>query len=165
MRRWEEIFPEADRKLLESIRWTSARQEFGTKPALLVIDMTKAFLGSSPMPVQEAVAEYPTSCGQAGWVALANVKKLLKACRAKHIPVIFTIEDAPARRFCSGAVKGAAPKESIDPDANEIPEPIAPLPSELVISMTRVRWFFRTPLASCLQSIGIDSFLVTGCTT
>jgi nicotinamidase-related amidase len=57
------------------------------------------------------------------------------------------------------------PKEVVDPKAEEIPEPIAPLPSELVIRKIKASAFFETPLLTYLQYMGIDSLLITGATT
>ena len=151
MRRWEEIFTGADRQLLEKAGMAQ-KQEFGCKPALLIIDVTTEFIGSTRQPILKSVEKYRTSCGEAGWAALPSIQKLLEACRGSGIPAIFTIQDYVARRFSVGAVKEAAPKTSYDPKANEIPEPIKPRPSELVIPKTRASGFFGTPLLSCLRS-------------
>lgn len=126
------------------------------------------------MPVMEAVDEYKASCGEAAWTALGNIQKLLEACRQKHIPPIFTANDAVTRQFCTGSTKpsGGSSKtvKTTDLQASlegyEIVNEIAPLSSELVIgSKTKANAFFGTPLLSCLRSMGIDSLLVAGCTT
>jgi len=164
MRRWEEVFTGADRELLEKAGMAQ-KQEYGSRPALLIIDATIEFIGSTRRLALQSVAEYPTSCGEAGWAALPNIQKLLEACRANNVPVIYTVQDISARRFTIGAVKEAAPMVSYDPKANEIPEPIKPKPSELVILKTRASGFFGTSLLSCLRSMGIDTLLIAGCTT
>ncbi len=164
MRHWEEIFTGADRQLLEKAGMAQ-KQAYGSRPALLIIDVTTEFIGSTRQPVLQSVEEYPTSCGEAGWVALPSIQKLLETCRANDIPVVFTVQDISARRFTVGAVKEAAPKASYDRKANEIPEPLKPWPSELVVPKVRASGFFGTPLLSSLQSMGIDSLLIAGCTT
>ncbi len=98
MRRWEEIFTGDDRKLLEKLGW-GRRQTYGTKPALLIIDVTTAFLGSTRQPVLQSVEEDRLSCGDAGWLALPNIQKLLETCRTNNVPVIYTIGDQLAMRF------------------------------------------------------------------
>lgn len=173
--RWENIFPKADWALYQKGRYgRQARQTFGTKPALLIIDVSRNFVGSRPMPVIEAADEYSSSCGEAAWVALENIKKLLEACRTEHIPPIFTTMDAVTKQFCTGPTKplGWSAKTVKDADLQarlegyKIVEEIAPLASELVIgSKTKASAFFGTPLQSCLQTMGIDSLLVAGCTT
>ncbi len=170
MRRWEEIIPEADWALYQKLGY-GAKQSYGTRPALLIIDVVKSFVGSKPMPVMEAVDEYRPSCGEAAWTALENIKTLLAACRNKHIPAIFTANDAVALQFCTGPTKQSAGSSVIVDlparlQANEIVADIAPLDSELVInSKTKANAFAGTPLLSCLRSMGIDSLLVAGCTT
>lgn len=164
MKRWEEIFTGADRKLLEKIGM-ARRQTYGRTPAFLIVDVTIEFIGSTRQPVLESVKKYRTSCGEAGWTALPYIQRLLEAARANDIPVIFTVADTSARRFTFGAAKGSAPLANYDPRANEVPEAIKPKPSELVIAKTKASAFFGTALLSCLESMGIDSLLVAGCTT
>ncbi|MCK5642143.1 MAG: isochorismatase family protein [Gammaproteobacteria bacterium] len=164
MRRWEEVFTGADRELLKKAGMAQ-KQVFGSRPALLIIDVTIEFIGSTRRPALQSAEEYPTSCGEAGWAVLPGIQKLLETCRANSVPVIYTTQDMSARRFTVGPVKEAAPQASYDPKANEIPEPIKPRPSELVIPKTRASGFFGTPLLSCLRSMEIDSLLITGCTT
>ncbi len=141
------------------------KQEYGSQPALLIIDVTIAFMGSTPKPILQSVEEYRTSCGEVGWAAVPNIQKLLEACRARNIPVIYTLQDVSARRFSMGSTKRSLPKTNIDPKGNEIPGPISPRLSELVIPKARASGFFGTPLLSCLRSMGVDSLLVTGCAT
>lgn len=169
MRHWEEIIPEADRLLCQKIGW-GEREPLGDKPALLIIDVTWSFVGSKPMPIMEGTDEYPLSCGEAGWAAVGNIKKLLNACRAQKIPVIFTHGDPATGRFIStGGLKRTKPSKDTDTPArrkgNEIVDAIAPLPSELVISKTGANALHGTPLESCLHSIGINCLLVAGCVT
>ncbi len=175
MRHWEEVFPEADLALYRKLGY-GARQTHGARPALLIIDVVRSFVGSKPMPVMEAVDEYKPSCGEAAWVALEHIKKLLGACRTEHIPAIFTGDDAVTLQFCTGPTKQSGKKDFASGQsetaalqahlqANEIAEAIAPLSSELVIRKTKANAFFGTPLLSCLRSMEIDSLLVAGCTT
>ncbi len=170
MKRWEEIFTEADRILLKKTGLGS-KQEPGNRPALLIIDVTRAFLGSTSRPVLESVEEYRTSCGEAGWRALPNIQKLLESCRANHIPVVFTTGDAVTRPLLQGAVKGAGagsvafPGTTGDLKGDEIPEQIAPLPSELVIRKSRASAFFGSSLVACLRSMNIESLLIAGVAT
>ncbi|MDP3880045.1 MAG: isochorismatase family protein [Dehalococcoidales bacterium] len=169
MRRWEEVFPETDYRLFQKLGY-GAKQAYGINPALLIIDVTRSFVGSKPMPVMKAVDEYSPSCGEAAWTALESIQKLLSACRTKAIPVIFTANDAVTLQFCSGATKGGSPsrnRENLQArlHGNEIVDAIEPLPSELVIHKTKANVFHGTALQSCLKTMGVDCLLVAGCTT
>src|SRR5438876_1174797 len=89
MRDWETQLTEADLQLYER-RLYGASQEFSTHPAILVIDVTRAFVGSRRMPILEAIEEYPTSCGERGWDALPGIRALIDAGRQAGVPVIYT---------------------------------------------------------------------------
>lgn len=163
MKQWEEIFPESDKELFRKIG-TGVRQPFGNRPALLIIDVTVGFIGSTRQSVLKSVDEFRTSCGEAGWLALDNIQKLLKACRSNNIPVIYTTADLGAGKFVGGATKSIGGRK-LPPQAWDFPDAIAPLPSELVIHKTRASGFFQTPLATCLSTMGVDSLLVVGTST
>jgi maleamate amidohydrolase len=164
MRKWETIFSEAERALAKKAG-IGMRQSFGKRPALIIIDVNNAFIGSVPKPVLESVEEYYTSCGEKGWAALEHIQKLLLACRSKHVPVIYTTNDAVTRQFCWGPAKSAAPLKTLDLKGQEIAEMIKPLPSELVVRKTKASAFFGTPLREVLHDLNVDSLFVCGTTT
>src|SRR3972149_11573587 len=136
MRKWESIFSEAERALAQKAGF-GRRQSFGKSPALLIIDVNNAFIGSVPKPVLESVEEYYTSCGEKGWAALEHIQKLLVACRSRSVPVIYTTNDAITRQFCWGPAKSAAPSAKPDLEGQEIAEMIKPLPTELGVKKTK----------------------------
>ena len=164
MRKWEAIFSDGDRALIQKAGF-GKKQAFGKKPALLIIDVNRAFTGSQPRPILESVEEYHTSCGEAGWAALQHIQKLLLACRAKNVPAVYTTPDAVVRQFCSGPTKISNPSKKLDVEGQEIAEVIKPLPSELVIKKTKASAFFATPLLSALRYLKVDCLLITGTTT
>ena len=61
----------------------------GPPAALLVIDMQYRSLGETPRPIMEAIADCVTCCGEYGWQAVPHVQQLLRAFRARRLPVIF----------------------------------------------------------------------------
>lgn len=165
MRRWEEIFTEADRKLAQKIGM-GMKQDYGKKPALLIIDVTKRFVGSSSKSALESAEEFRSSCGEAGWAALSAIQKLLKACRADNIPVIYSVPDAITRQtFGTRRVKGGVSKDDLDAGAQEIPEAIAPVPSDYILKKLMPSCFFGTPVATLLRAKGIDTLLFVGDST
>ena len=164
MRKWETIFSEAERALAKKTGF-GRRQSFGKRPALIIIDVNNAFIGSVPKPVLESVEEYYTSCGEKGWAALEHIQKLLLTCRSKNVPVIYTTNDAVTRQFCWGPTKSSSPSGKPDLEGQEIAEAIKPLPSELVIKKTKASAFFGTPMREVLQNLNVDSLLICGTTT
>ncbi|MBI2979673.1 MAG: isochorismatase family protein [Chloroflexi bacterium] len=169
MRRWEEIFSEEERAVGQS-RGNRKRQDFGSKPALLIIDVNHRTLGTREADLQ-AVAGYKSALWAAGWAVLPNIQRLLHTCRTAEIPVVFLTGDAVIRHYLRVSPKAALGKggpgqdRKPDLDAEDIPEDIAPLPTELVIHKTRPSAFFRTPLDECLRAIGVDCLLVGGNST
>lgn len=138
----------------------------GSRPAVLVIDVQYRTVGDEPAPLLESIERfYRTSCGQAGWEAVAGIERLLAAARAKGVPVVYPY---------------VAPKTAIDagrtgqkiPSLMEVPErgyafveAVAPEPGDLLIPKRHPSAFFGTALTSYLIDMGVDSLIVTGCTT
>ena len=166
MRAWEEILNPEDRALYQK-GFYGARQGFKSHPALMVVDVTRSFIGSRPMPILEAVHEYATSCGEIGWAALPKIRTLLDAARGTGVPIIYTRPDDSLRPFASATTKIENPENQrpMDPLAQEIPEIIAPRPGDLVIDKSKASGFFCTPLEVCLRNMGVDSLIVAGTTT
>jgi maleamate amidohydrolase len=165
MRDWETQLTEADRELYER-RTYGARQAFRARPALLIVDVTRSFVGSHRMPLLEAIEEYPTSCGERGWDALPHIRTLLEAGRRASVPVVFTRAADFLRPFAASTTKSENPEAAYtDEHAQDFPELTAPLPNELVIDKAKASAFFGTPLEVCLRHMGVDSLIVAGTTT
>ena len=62
---------------------------FGTRPALLIIDVQYRTVGTERLPYWEAIKQYPTSCGDVGWAAVYRISPLLAVFRAKGFPVLY----------------------------------------------------------------------------
>lgn len=165
----EKFLPESDKKIYLK-RGLPSKQVFGNNPALLIVDVTRRFVGSKSRPVLEAIEEYRSSCGEIGWKALPNIKRLQELCHTSHIPVIFTTGDPITGRFSKsfGKNMGATkddPMSSLYQKAEDIPEAIMPSTSDLVIRKTKASAFWETPLLGCLNSMGVDTLLVGGVST
>ncbi|MBI2954538.1 MAG: isochorismatase family protein [Chloroflexi bacterium] len=166
MTRWQDIMPEEDRAIYEKAGYCE-RQPFGRNPALLVIDVTTGFIGKRPENVFKSVEEFRTSCGDVGWDALPNIKKILDACRDKGLRVVYTRGSPTNARFVGNVTKRdlGADDQSRTVEAEQIPELIAPRSDEWILEKPRASAFFATPLATYLHMQGVDSVLVTGCVT
>ena len=165
MREWEKYLPEEDRKIYEKAGY-SKKQPFGKNPALIVIDVVMSFTGTKPMPVLQAIEEFPTSCGQNAWDALPKIKELLEAARAAGIKVVF-IKGNPMDKFFAGdTTKGVMRRDATFSKYDHPIHPtVAPRSDEYVVQKSKGSAFFGTVLSSFLVRNGIDSVLISGCVT
>ena len=76
---------------------------FGARPALLMIDLYRWVFGDKPLPLIEAMDEWPGSCGLAAWDSLPYIQKLLATAREVGIPVVH-VTGLPERE--SGVLDG-----------------------------------------------------------
>lgn len=126
------------------------RRGFGTRPALLVVDVEYNFTGEAPEPVLEAIDKFKDSCGTYAWAAIPHIRRLLDRARRARVPVFFT----------HGLPKGPAGDRG-----TTIVEDLKPGPGELVIAKAMPSAFFGTHLASFLVGARADTVIVTGSTT
>jgi nicotinamidase-related amidase len=165
MREWQTYLPEEDRKIYEKAGF-SGKLPFGKKPALIIIDVVLSFTGTRPMPILEAIEEFPTSCGQAAWDALPKIKELLEASRAAGINVVFIKGNPIDKYFAGDTTKGFLDRdESFSKYDHPIHPMIEPLPNEYICQKSKGSAFFGTPLSSHLTRNGIDCVLISGCVT
>jgi len=66
MKPWDGIVSEEDQKQTYAAGF-GRPGGVGKRPALLIIDVQYRTIGTAPKPFWEAIKEYPTSCGEAGW--------------------------------------------------------------------------------------------------
>jgi len=135
----------------------------GTRPALIIVDMTRAFVDST----------YPTGFSPTGFPAVAANAELLQTAREVGIPVFFTKgypdqhhEALPPERGRWKTV--GAPSEPLPGGTppGVIVEELTPLEGEIVIYKgSKPSGFSGTPLASYMVYAGCDTAIVTGMTT
>ncbi len=130
---------------------------FGERPAIVVVDFVNAYTApDSPLFAEDVVA------------AVANTAPLLALAREHGVPVVFTrvlyndngtdggvfVHKVPVlRRFVAGE-----PLTQID-------AALTPQAEDLVIVKQYASAFFGTCLASTLVARGVDTLIVTGCST
>lgn len=147
-----------------------ATMGFGQRPALMVIDVSWAFCGDRPEPVQDSVKRWPNSCGQSSWAAISRIQMLLQVFRGKGWPVIYTTGSWRADRWDMGSWlwkharsrEDAAAPQVYDRDPNAIVSAVEPASGDLIILKQKPSAFFGTPLQSHLTLLGCDSLIVTG---
>ena len=143
---------------------------FGTRPALLLVDLYRWVFGDEPQPLLEAIKTWPASCGLAGWEALPRIQKLLAGAREVGIPVIhITMLDADGMLGWSEAAHRDTFSVPSDPAMlqrwrrrTEIVDEVAPIPGELTLRKSAPSAFSGTPLIGQLNYLGVDTLLVAG---
>lgn len=166
---WDRFLTDEDRQVFGGSGY-GARQGFGVRPCLLIVDVTLGFVGDRPLPALESNKEWPDSCGEVGWKAAGHIAELLEMARAARIPIVYTagLEPSPdgigSGRWADKNSRWGEPGRRAS--ANQIFPGIAPAdPSEIVIHKGKPSAFFGTPLTSLLVDLGVDSIILCGTTT
>lgn len=161
---WDGIVPSDEQKTYEAAGF-GRRAGFGSKPALLIIDVQNRSIGTSPQPIHEAIKEYPTSCGEVGWAAVEHIASILKDFRARGWPVIYPFV-SPKESFDKGRISDRVPSVmGIQRRGYDFVEKVAPVEGDILLPKKHPSAFFGTPLASYLIEAGVDTLVVTGVTT
>ena len=131
---------------------------YGTRPALLVIDMANAWTRPG----------YAFTCDNMEEIIPAT-QALLAAAREKRIPVIFTTtayQDPTGPRSDTGLWHLKIPAETLleGSEAASIDDRLDPQPGEQVIVKKRASAFHGTYLAGYLRSQRVDTAIITGVT-
>lgn len=165
---WDPFLTDQDRAHLATAK-PKVERGFGLRPAVLSVDNYRAAIGDEPRPILDAIKEWPSSTGLAGWEALERISELLAAARGAGIPVIHITGLSAAESGMAGwrpgrKVAGTAlsPDDDRQRRRYEIVEQAAPLPGEVVLKKTAPSAFFGTPLAAYLIGQGIDTLIVCG---
>src|SRR5262245_426254 len=134
------------------------RVGYGERPAVLVVDLQIGFTAPEVSPV----------AGELGAV-IAATNRILAAARSVGAPAYFTVIGYDPE--CPDDA-GLWPKKgpylrtlTLGSDLVKIDPRVERLPSDLVLVKKQASAFFGTHLASMLTGKGIDTVVVTGCTT
>ena len=130
---------------------------FGARPALLVIDMLKAFTDPAMMLGADLDAQ------------VAAISPLLGVAHERAIPVIFSTvmyNDADFRDAGIWALKqkGVATLKAGTPGV-EVDPRLDRRPGDSLLVKKYASCFFGTDLVSRLTSRQVDTLIITGCTT
>ncbi len=154
---WDDVIPAAERAIFDKGGMGASQVDFGHSPAIVVVDMTYAFVDST----------YLLGHSETGYPAVKAIKRLLDVARPKGIPVFYSTSfwsDNPVER--GRWKRSAAVMEALrHPMAHVIVEDIAPLAGEPVVRKAAPSAFFGTGLASMLIMNNVDTVIVTGMVT
>lgn len=164
MKPWDGIIPQSEQDAYRAAGF-GKRSGLGQRPALVIIDVQYRTVGTKPMPFGEAIKEFPTSCGEIGWAAARNIARLLMFFRERKWPVIYPYV-SPKESFDKGRLSEKVPAlMTVAKNGYDFMAEIAPADGDILLPKKHPSAFFGTPLTSYLVDLGIDTLIVTGCTT
>src|SRR5829696_3103817 len=128
---WDDVIPKEDLAVMGS-EWGRNRG-MGSSPALLVVDMTYAFVDD----------RFPLGYAATGWPCAEAIAELLGLAREQDLPVFFTGGLTSRNLAERGLWKSAGrPEDPSLPDPHEIVPALQPKPHETVIRKRRPSAFF-----------------------
>lgn len=133
------------------------RVGWGSRPAVLVIDMAKAWVDSSEQLGSDLAH------------VLDSIVGLLEVARRKGLPIYFTtMAYDSAMREVGAVVLLKTPHTGHmirGSDRVQLADVLDRRPDEPLIEKPRASAFYGTNLRAMLQSDGVDTIIVTGCST
>jgi len=133
------------------------RFRFGKKPAVVVVDFAYGWTDQA----------YAGASGRLD-APVEHTRQLLEAARPRNVPIFYTT--SPYRPGAADQPFKTAADHSPgfrpwDGRAVEIDARVAPQPADVVIEKESASAFFGTSLAGHLIQHGVDTLLITGCST
>ncbi len=129
---------------------------FGTRPAVIVIDMVEAYLQPGS-PLYAGVE-----------AAVASAVRLVAAARDCGAPVIFTNVEYQPGGADGGVFFRKVPALKVFEKGSPLgafPAHLSPVDGDLVITKRYASAFFATHLAATLTSLGVDTLVIAGVST
>jgi maleamate amidohydrolase len=127
---------------------------FGRRPALVVIDMAYGWTDTA----------YAGGSARLDG-AVSAIQQLLTAARAKQVPIIFTTSPYHEKPQFKSAADFSPQFRKWDRRACAFDERVQPQANEYVIEKEHASAFAGTPLVGHLLGRGVDTLLITGCST
>lgn len=133
------------------------RLGFGKRPAVLVVDFINAYVTEGALLYAPDVV-----------TAVKETVDVLTLAREKNVPVLYT-KVLYNKNFRDGGVfiqKVPVLRTMVEgePLAEIVPE-LSPVESDIIIVKQYASAFFGTSLAATLTSMGVDTLILTGCST
>lgn len=159
---WQSYLSDADRAVLAKGKF-GTRMGFGERPAVVVIDAQRYMVGE---PGRDA--QWPSSCGDVGRAAVAQIASVVQAAQGKGVPCFFTrFELEPdgsdigvyggkralldSEHWCLAGTRGA-----------ELVPELKPAAGDLVFVKKKPSGFHGTPLLGYLVDRRIDTVIIMG---
>ena len=148
-------FGTAPREFLERKGFGRSIQP-GTRPAVIVIDLSKAFTD----PTSDVGADLDS--------VVTNTRRILDSARRAAVPIFFFRIAYRHDLSDAGIMYGKQPALAClteGSEATEIDERLAPRADEPIVTKKAASPFFGTNLGASLITLGIDTLILTGCST
>lgn len=132
------------------------RSGYGTRPALLIVDFINGFTDPSSPLGGDYTAE------------LAATSKLIDACRAAQLPIAYTVIEYDPDFRDAGVFIKKVPSLAVLVRGSpmcDVDDRIKPEHSDYIVSKKYASSFFGTNLDTYLKTNGVDTLIITGCTT
>lgn len=159
---WQSYLSDADRAVLAKGKF-GTRMGFGERPAVVVIDAQRYMVGE---PGRDA--EWPSSCGDVGRAAVAQIASVVQAAQGKGVPCFFTRFELErdgsdigvygrkralldSEHWCLAGTRGA-----------ELVPELKPVAGDLVFVKKKPSGFHGTPLLGYLVDRRIDTVIIMG---
>ncbi len=133
------------------------RVGYGRRPAVVVIDFLNAYTTPGSPLFAEGVVD-----------AVRETVDLLDMARSRGVPIAYTRVIYSPNGLDGGVFVKKVPvlRKMVEgePLAEIVPE-LPPGPDDVIINKQYASAFFGTPLAAMLTSLGVDTVILTGCST
>lgn len=147
-----------DKRSIYSRSGLGHRIGYGKRPALLVVDMQIGFTAPERSPLAGNLDSQ-----------VAAINKLIPVARKNGVPMVFTVVGYDPKVPADG---GLWPEKAptllelkLGSELVELDPRIHRAPEDLLLVKKYASAFLGTPLAATLVTRGVDTLIVTGCTT
>lgn len=168
---WRNLIPQDAREMYSRSGFGS-RVGMGSRPAILVIDVTTSFCGEESSDLSDSAPGPVHGLGIDNIPAVIDsISSLLHVAHEGDIPVIYTVgldyredgKDAGRWKDKNPSIVGDSARLSQENrSGNTIVPDIAPQDGDLVLTKHKPSAFFGTPLLSLLIDLEIDTLIVCG---
>ncbi|MCD0452082.1 isochorismatase family protein [Actinocorallia sp. API 0066] len=167
---WDDVLDATDRAVFEAAGW-GRRAGFGSRPAIVVIDVNYNFCGDTDEPILESIKRWRYACGPEAWSrSVPAIVRILEVARRKRLPVVYTTNPRRPDGFDLGVWNDKSHRSTDVVDVmghrgNDIVDEVAPAEGDIFIEKRKPSAFFGTPLMSHLTQLKADSLILMGSTT
>ncbi|MDX6739617.1 isochorismatase family protein [Actinocorallia sp. A-T 12471] len=167
---WDDVLDATDRAVFEAAGW-GRRAGFGSRPAIVVIDVNYNFAGDTDEPILDSIKRWRYACGPESWTrSIPAIVRVLEVARRKRLPIVYTTNPRRPDGFDLGVWNDKSHRSTDVVDVmghrgNDIVDEVAPEDGDIFIEKRKPSAFFGTPLMSHLTNLKADSLILMGSTT